>query len=44
MEIGGVKEAELTEKLKETLLGDLAYVYGKDTITFINKLKEFEIL
>jgi len=36
-----IKTEKLTEELRLKLLGDLAYVYGRDTKIFEEKLKEF---
>jgi len=36
-----IKTEELTDKLRIKLLGDLAYVYGNNTVKFEDKLKEF---
>lgn len=37
-------EVDLTPELKQTLLEDIAYVYGQDSSKFTEKLKEFELL
>ncbi len=38
------KEVEITPKLLQTLLEDLAYAYGSDTKKFTEKLKEFKFI
>lgn len=38
------KEVELTPELKQILLEDLAYAYGRNTNKFGQKLKEFNFI
>lgn len=38
------KTVVLTPELRQTLLEDLAYVYGQNTKIFSEKLKEFEFI
>lgn len=38
------KEVELTPELKQILLEDLAYAYGRNTNKFGQKLKEFYLI
>lgn len=44
MELNKIEDSELTPELKLILLGDLAYMYGSDTVKFEEKLKEFNLL
>lgn len=37
------KEVELTPKLKQILIEDLAYTYGSNTSKFSDKMKEFNL-
>jgi hypothetical protein len=37
-------EVELTTAMKLTLLQDLAFVYGQESMLFAEKLKEFDLL
>lgn len=39
-----IKEVELTPKMKQILIEDLAYAYGNDSTKFSKKLKEFELI
>lgn len=41
---GYTKTVEISDALKLVLLGDLAYVYGRNTMKFEQKIKEFELL
>lgn len=38
------KKTKLTQELKQILLEDLAYTYGKDSKLFREKLKEFKFI
>ena len=43
-DIKSAKKTKLTPELKQILLEDLAYVYGNNSKTFREKLKEFKFI
>lgn len=42
--LNNVKEVELTPELKQILLEDIAFMWGRTSSRFTNKLKEFNLL
>lgn len=42
--LDNAKEVEETYELRQILLEDLAYTYGRDTTKFTEKLKEFKFI